>query len=138
MPGYVLKMYNFISLVNRTLGIPSQSMGQETSFLISCNASCEGVDVKVKGSLYDTGYYLFALEGDKPTMDSKNASCAKCADFCSSSYDYTYAGEKACRNLSTSDDKFFVTIYARYSHQNLTIEVTGRNILKVSETGIMF
>ena len=135
MPGYVSKMHDFISLVNRTLGIPSQSMGEETSFLISCNASCVGVDVKVKGSLYDTGYYLFALEGDKPTIDSKNASCAECVDFCSSRYYYSH---EVCRNLSTSDDKFFVTIYARYSHQNLTIEVTGRNILKVSETGIMF
>lgn len=120
------------------MSIPSQSIGEETSFLIRCNVSCVGVDVKVKGNQYAKRYYLFALEGDKPTIDSKYASCFKCENFCSSRYSYTYASEQACKNLSTSEDRFFVTVYARYSHRNLTIEVAGGNILNVSQTGIMF
>ena len=125
------------TLVIRALNIPPQSKGEESSFLINCNGSCEGVDIKVTGKRYDTGFYLFALEEDKPTIDdsSYEASCRECENFCSTMD--SYGNEKSCKNLSTSKDRFFVTVYAQYSHESLTIEFIGGNILNVSNIGRM-
>ena len=126
-----------LCLVIRALNIPPQSKGEESSFLINCNGSCEGVDIKVTGQRYDTGFYLFALEEDKPTIDdsSYEASCRECENFCSTIDNY--GNEKTCKNLSTSKDRFFVTVYTGYSHENLTIEFIGGNILNVSKIGRM-
>ena len=113
----ILRVY----LVSKSLNIPPQRTGEETSFLVNCNGSCKGIDIKVKGIRYDTDYELFALEDDKPTIDKDDATCDECKSFCSSRNNYNYGSEKTCENLSTLKDSFFVTVYARYSHQELII-----------------
>ena len=125
----------FLFLVTRTLNIPPQVKGEESSFLINCNGSCEGVDIKVTGQRYDTGFDLFALEEDKPTIDDASSSCRECENFCSTVDNFE--NEKTCRNLYTSKDRFFVTVYTQYRHENLTIEFIGGNILNVSKIGRM-
>ena len=125
-------------IVIKTVDIPPQSKGEETSFLIKCNGSCQGIDIKVKAIQYDYDYELFALVDDKPIIDEDDATCAECDNFCSSRTDYSYGSEKTCENLSTSRDSFFVTVYARSSHQELIIQFAGGNILNITEIGKNF
>ena len=120
------------------MDIPAQSKTEETSFLVSCNGSCDGIDIKVKGNPYRTEVELFALEEEKPTIDIDDASCVECETFCSSRNTQTYRSEKTCENLSTSSDRFFVTVYARYSHEDLTITFSGGNILNITQIGKKF
>ena len=118
--------------------VPPQRRGDETSFLVSCNGSCQSIDIKVKGNRYDTGFELFAQEDDKPTIDINDAysiSCIECENFCSSLNDNSYGGEHSCENLSTSKDSFFVTVYTRYSHDELKITFKGGNILNITNIG---
>ena len=92
----------------------------------------------MKGNRYDTGFELFAQEDDKPTIDKNDATCTECENFCSSLNDNSYGGEHSCENLSTSKDSFFVTVYTRYSHDELKISFKGGNILNITNIGKNF
>ena len=84
---------------------------------------------------YDDGFELFALEDKKPTIDKNDATCTECESFCSSRKDYSYGSEKTCENLSSSKDSFFVTVYTRYSHDELKVTFKGGNILNITNIG---
>ena len=117
------------------MDISAQSTGDETSFFVTCKGPCKGVDVKVEGRRYDSDFELFALEHDKPSIDRDDATCVECADLCSSRTSYSYGSEKSCENIETASNTFYVTVYARYSHQDLKLTIEGGNVLNITKFG---
>ena len=119
--------------------VPPQRRGDETSFLVSCNGSCQSIDIKVKSMRYEAGFALFAQEDEKPTIDKNDyhGTCTECENFCSSRND---RNEKTCENLSTSKDSFFVTVYtcSFCNHYELEITFKGGNILNITNIGKKF
>ena len=75
------------------------------------------------------------MEEDKPNIDRDDADCIECANFCSSRTSYSYGSKKSCENVATAGNSFYVTVYAKYSHEELKLTVEGGNILNITKFG---
>ena len=111
----------------KILNIPKKSRGEKTSYVITCSDNCNEVDIRFGDDtdMTNSNYLpkFFALENDKPRIE--NGSCGACEDFCSSEEG------KACHNITTSGNKFYLSVLHGYED----LELVFVNVDKVIPFG---
>ena len=121
----------------------NQASGKETSFVVDCADSCEGVDIifETLGSyitssidyttkedslrLWKNGVPIYVSDNDKPRI--QNNTCADCKNPCEKQYN------SSCTNISTSKNKFYLTVYQ--TGRNPDVKLTFTNVASIHQFG---
>ena len=127
-----LTIFIFKYLVTKKIELEPKSKGEETSFVVRCNGPCSGIDIVLEDDTYYFWVDLYASENDKPEIEATGteSNCADCESLCSNQEKYVQ--KKTCRSLTTTSDRFFVTVYVRVVSKNLDITIKGGNLRNVT------
>ena len=124
----------------------NKALGKETSFVVDCVDSCQGVDIifETLGSysyyatssidyttkedalrLWKNGVPIYASQNDKPRI--QNNTCTDCKNLCEKQYN------SSCTNISTSENKFYLTVYQ--TGRNPDVKLTFTNVASIHQFG---
>ena len=121
----------------------NQALGRETSFVVDCVDSCEGVDIIFQTldsyiassidfstnedtlRLWKNGMPIYASENDKPRIQDN--TCTNCKNLCEKQYN------SSCTNISTPEKKFYLTLYQ--TGRNPDVKLTFTNVASIHQFG---
>ena len=124
----------------------NKALGKETSFVVDCVDSCQGVDIifETLGSysyyttssidyttkedalrLWKNGVPIYASQNDKPRI--QNNTCTDCKNLCEKQYN------SSCTNISTPEKRFYLTLYQ--TGRNPDVKLTFTNVASIHQFG---